>query len=54
MPDLAASKVAVRVHPALWKALKLACDPAVRTALAEAPEQVEAVRNLIQQAGLAA
>jgi hypothetical protein len=36
------------------EALKLARMPETRSALAGAPEQVETVRNLIQQAGLAA
>jgi len=36
------------------EAMKLVRDPEVRTQLAAAPEQVEAVRGLIQQAGLAA
>jgi len=36
------------------EALKLVRLPGARTALTEAPEQVEAVRSLLQQAGLAA
>jgi hypothetical protein len=36
------------------EAMKLVRDPAARAQLAAAPEQIDAVRGLIQQAGLAA